>query len=631
MDASGMKKGASEAQKALMSVSASASSLTRTITLPFLAAGAAAVKSFADIEKMQIGLSAVMGSASAADTEFKKLVETSKQPGLGLTQTIDASLSLQAMGTSAERSRRIIEGLGKATAFSGKGAAEFERAMWQLQDVMKKGSIETADLKILMGSIPALGQLMTKAFGTTSAELIRANFTVEEFVTKLTDAAHQLPITEEMANSLSNQFSNMSDEIKIAGAEMGKAIVKSVDLKGILSDLSSSVSGAASWFGKLEPSMQSTIVKSGLLLAAVGPIVKGFTGLMDLALKLPTALGLTAKSLGTLGKSFGIVGVAIAGTHKLLSKWYDSVNTPVQKNAILAIAGPGFAQLLKLREKLGGGKDDTAASSPIDAANYLPASMQNFGRSGTIAQAKAALKTVKDEATGAVKKVRELVEVMSLPGNEAFAFMGSQWRENTSVKKQGDGMDRHITTPAALAGFSGIDRMAGKLVEVQPLLGKMTEQTQAITGFANSMGDAFVSAFDQITAGGFKFGEFMKEMFLGIIKQAIKALIVTLALKVLSGGTDLGKMAFGDLFKSVLGGGLGLPKTASGGIVNGPQHRIVGEAGPEAIIPLNRGSSRSMFGGSSMSAVIRGQDLHLVARMVQHDSIRKGTSVIQFT
>lgn len=189
-------------------------------------------------------------------------------------------------------------------------------------------------------------------------------------------------------------------------------------------------------------------------------------------------------------------------------------------------------------------------------------------------------------------------------------------------------------------GAGVMETLKENIASVTPVLDGLDKQLAAanahmerMSAIANSIGEAFVSAFDQIIAGGFKFGEFMKEMFLGIIKQAIKALVITLALKVLSAGTDIGKMAFGDLFKSVLGGGLGLPKTAHGGITNGPQTRIVGEAGREAIIPLNRGSSRNMLGGGGapqIVGVLRSDHIQLMSLIGQQNAIRKGTSTIQF-
>jgi hypothetical protein len=46
-----------------------------------------------------------------------------------------------------------------------------------------------------------------------------------------------------------------------------------------------------------------------------------------------------------------------------------------------------------------------------------------------------------------------------------------------------------------------------------------------------------------------------------------------------------------------------IPKMATGGIVNSPTIAMIGEAGPEAVVPLNRMGS---MGGSTVNVVING-------------------------
>ena len=58
--------------------------LTAGLTLPIIGLGSASIKSFGEIQSLQKGLEAVMGSAAAAGSEFDKLKEVAKLPGLGL-------------------------------------------------------------------------------------------------------------------------------------------------------------------------------------------------------------------------------------------------------------------------------------------------------------------------------------------------------------------------------------------------------------------------------------------------------------------------------------------------------------------------------------------------------------------
>ena len=57
--------------------------LTQTLTVPIAGLGAASLKAFSDIERLEKGLIALMGSSEAAKAEMVKLREVAKLPGLG--------------------------------------------------------------------------------------------------------------------------------------------------------------------------------------------------------------------------------------------------------------------------------------------------------------------------------------------------------------------------------------------------------------------------------------------------------------------------------------------------------------------------------------------------------------------
>ena len=109
--------------------------LTAGLTLPLVGLGVAAIKSYGDIQALQKGLEAVTGSADAANTEFNKLKEVAKLPGLGMSEAVKGSINLQAIGMSADASRNILQQFGNAVATVGKGTAEFERAVYGVQQL----------------------------------------------------------------------------------------------------------------------------------------------------------------------------------------------------------------------------------------------------------------------------------------------------------------------------------------------------------------------------------------------------------------------------------------------------------------------------------------------------------------
>ncbi|MBK7873913.1 MAG: hypothetical protein IPJ74_26310 [Saprospiraceae bacterium] len=95
------------------------SALTQSITLPLAGIGIAAVKSFAEIEKLEKCLAAVMKLNQHSQDfarELEKLRKVAEAPGLGFEQAVRASARLQAVGFSADQARETITQFGNAVA-----------------------------------------------------------------------------------------------------------------------------------------------------------------------------------------------------------------------------------------------------------------------------------------------------------------------------------------------------------------------------------------------------------------------------------------------------------------------------------------------------------------------------------
>lgn len=151
-----------------------------------------------------------------------------------------------------------------------------------------------------------------------------------------------------------------------------------------------------------------------------------------------------------------------------------------------------------------------------------------------------------------------------------------------------------------------------------------------ITAVANVLSSAFSIAFD-LVKGYFDtwwnvvstVGEKVIGVFTGIgdgIKNAFKAAFNFVAD---AWNNTVGKLSF-KVPSWVPGlGGKGfdvpdIPKLADGGIVTGPTIALIGEAGPEAVVPLNR---RNGFGASSITINVAGSVIE-ERRLIE--SIRRG-------
>ena len=73
------------------------------------------------------------------------------------------------------------------------------------------------------------------------------------------------------------------------------------------------------------------------------------------------------------------------------------------------------------------------------------------------------------------------------------------------------------------------------------------------------------------------------------------------------------------------GGGLNIPKMADGGIVTGPTLALIGEAGPEAVVPLDR------MGGGNVTINVNGGDPEAVVQALRRYMNRYGNIPIRTT
>ena len=163
--------------------------------------------------------------------------------------------------------------------------------------------------------------------------------------------------------------------------------------------------------------------------------------------------------------------------------------------------------------------------------------------------------------------------------------------------------------------------------EALRLYNEYTAQAASITGvFANSFND-LGTALLQGQSLGSALGNVFRKLAADIAAAALKALIFKSILGAITGGAGTAIGALGGAktdFGSIFGRFLGL-RMATGGVTQGPTPALIGEAGPEAVLPLDklgafvdraarigadsmRGGENQMMGGEFR---LRGEDLVL--------------------
>lgn len=306
------------------------STLTQSLTLPIIGLGAASLKSFADIEKLQNGLIAIMGSSEEAGIEMEKLRKVAENPGLALPEVVKASASLQSVGMNADAARETITQFGNAVARAGGGAEQFDGVVLALSQISAVGKVTQEDLNQIKERLPEFARVMKEEFGVVTAEGIRElGISSEEFIKRSVGALGNL---ERANGGLANTFDNLKDNVGASLAELGKAINETLNLEAVAAALSEGLQRLVNGFKSLNPETQGFIVKAGLLVAAIGP-----------------AIFIVGKLITTFGALIGTTRLIMDTVKKLkgviVSAFTTILNNPAILGVTLAIAAVGAIAL----------------------------------------------------------------------------------------------------------------------------------------------------------------------------------------------------------------------------------------------------------------------------------------------
>jgi tape measure domain-containing protein len=154
-------------------------------------------------QRLQKGLTAVAGSATAGAAEMDYISKTADKLGLSLTATGSAYVGLTAAtkGTALEgqATRDIFESVSLAMGKLGKSSADTEGALQAVQQMVSKGVVSAEELRGQLGErLPGAFKLAAEAIGVTEAELGKMLESGEILATDL------LPALSQKLNTLYN-------------------------------------------------------------------------------------------------------------------------------------------------------------------------------------------------------------------------------------------------------------------------------------------------------------------------------------------------------------------------------------------------------------------------------------------
>ena len=646
------------------------STLTQSLTLPIIGLGAASLKSFADIEKLQNGLIAIMGSSEEAGIEMEKLRKVAENPGLALPEVVKASASLQSVGMNADAARETITQFGNAVARAGGGAEQFDGVVLALSQISAVGKVTQEDLNQIKERLPEFARVMKEEFGVVTAEGIRElGISSEEFIKRSVGALGNL---ERANGGLGNTFDNLKDNVSASLAELGKAINETLNLEAVVASFSAGLQRLVDGFKSLNPETQGFIVKAGLIVAALGPaifivgkLITTFSALigttrliMDTVKKLSTVIsGAFAKILANpaiLGVTLAIAAVGAIALYvydnwQAFSDRFKNIWINI-KNSVMQGVTFVLGKLDNLQKALGLDLFDLSGMTKYqEEQRIVAAEFKTIGE--TVDSLKGKFKSLfmaapgKGGGGGATEGTGELV----------FGSGGAPTGGGTGGGVKG--VDAALNTPIDTVNLlPTLDLLPDKLESISAANERLKQTNEDVAKSFNNISPTAKSAYDMLGDGQkiiansiLSFGELaasgfesMKELAAAVRKSIADIIANFIRMYVAKALASVPlspfMVAIAPAIAAAAGGvarslimKIGAPKLAEGGLAYGPTMATVGDnrnarVDPEVIAPLSK--LKSMMGdmgiGGSLETRISGNDLIILLNRSQ-----KGLSRIQ--
>lgn len=647
------------------------STLTQSLTLPIIGVGAAALKSFADMEKLQNGLVAIMGSSEGASVELEKLRKVAENPGLALPEVVKASASLQSVGMSADAARETITQFGNAVARAGGGAEQFDGVVLALSQISAVGKVTQEDLNQIKERLPEFARVMKEEFGVVTAEGIRElGISSEEFIQRSVGALSKL---ERANGGLGNAFDNLKDNVTNSLAELGKAINNSLNLEAVFTALSEKINYLVEGFKGLNPATQEFIVKTALIVAAIGPAI-------FIVGKLITTFGALAGTIRLIRTTILLMSTAIS------TAFASILANPVILAVVTAIAAVG-AIALYVYDNWKAFSDNfkniwiNIKNSVMQGVTFIVGKLdtlqkflgvQLFDLSGMTKYQEeqrivaAEFKTIGETVDSLKGKFKSLFVATTKSGGKGGAVVPEDIIEPTT-KTTGGGMGGGSTSPvAAITAESTsitnmlptLDLLAIKLDTASASNQRLKETNEEVKNsfvstetqmmsFGNTMTSALIAATDafanlavQGETDMKKLGSAAMQAARMIISAYIKEGVAGIIKGILGGplGKTLGPGAIAVagaagagaavLFNTMLNK-VAPPKLAQGGLAYGPTMATVGDnrnarVDPEVIAPLSKLKGMLDGGGSPyiLTTRVAGSDLLVIMEKARNINSR---------
>ena len=601
--------------------------MTRSITLPIVGMGAAAVKSAADLETLETSFISLTGGVRQAGQMMNQLNQFTAKTPFQIDAVAKSARQLIASGTDISQVNEQLQFLGDIAATSGTSIDEIAAIFAK---VNAKGKVELENLNQLAERGIPIFKALADATGLPADKLGAGAVSVQQFNDVLKSFASEGGFAEgamlRLSQTVSGKFSTALDNAKIAAASLGDQLLP------FASQILYKFTALAQKFTELDAGTKRIAIAVGAVTAALGPmlvvlpqIVAGFA-----ALASPIAL--------TIG--------AIAGLTAAVVYFYDDIRPILTQVANLFIVV--YNKIVPVRVAIAvvqtafvnaGKAIYTAFTAVTDTFSTLLQSLTKIMQgdfSGAFDTLTQGLKDVgsdvfnvaMDIGTDMVDAINSAIyaEPIDLLGEDALPTKAEiMARFQGLFKGSGEAAGETFVT-----GFlKSLEKMPTEIVPaLQMAQHSITDFSVEAVKAAENVGTAFntmADAFATSVGQQIENAQNLKQAIVGVAKSLIIARLAEAKANVVSGASSFAA-SMGPAAPFVLGGALTammalinriqIPALKKGGVAFGPSLAMVGDnpnarIDPEVIAPLSK--LRDMMGGQQIEVFgrISGNDIYI--------------------
>ena len=590
-------------------------SLTKSLTLPLAAIGTFALKSAADLEKLEVSFISLTGGAEQASNMMEQLNEFTAKTPFQIDAVAKSARQLIASGTEISEVNNQLQFLGDIAATSG---ASIDEIAAIFAKVNAKGKVELENLNQLAERGIPIFKTLSETTGLLPSELGGGAVSVEEFKDALRSFAEEGGIAngamERLSETASGKFSTALDNLKQAGAAMMDDLLPA--FKGSLDG----VINLAKKIGDLDVGTKRIIVTTAGFVAAIGPLlivlpklIVGLKATRDIFVSLNATM--LANPISAIAITAGVLTVALASL-------VDTTSQAQKKTDEFIESLEGLDQKQK----------EVGITTRIELLKTEKVQMEVAARAEEMANAIGQVGDRLDKQVGRgsaqryTEQVRNLGEEIQLLETElqnlSLENLNEDFEDSTEKTKK--------ATEAVLRYSEALKTLQPKLIETDTGVKQLQQSNSTVADLIkdkvipayNNYTQMISSSFAEAIVESENFAESVKNLGKQILKSLLSEAIANAITNASSAKNPANQLSAGLSIPAFIAAAVGsvkkafggVPALAAGGLAFGETMSIVGDnrnaaIDPEVIAPLSKLKDYIGGGSTNVYGRISGDDI----------------------